>query len=473
MTKRVFDESSSFFSGIEIINGGPPPLKKSKTLSTLVALSVARAIPGDVNQSKPGKKGYRKKFRAPTFFKICPHAKIQGECECGSYKFCAHKRAWRFCVAGCSLLSKPCAPTVKAKTRRDKKKKPKVQCVHGRNKYNCFACGSKSMCPHNRKWKECDDCGTRLKCIHGIYPKNCRSCGGNRFCKHSKWRSGCAECFPKTRCCHGKRKWTCLSCSPHLKCDHGKLSHKCLKCARSGVCVHKIWRRLCRHCGGSALCVGCKGVVVKKKGEFCKQYCMPRVKRRSAIKEKAIAFFLQKWAESGLIPKYTSWNKVNRLSDTAICGRPQPDFVYDLGDRIVILECDEFQHKSSNYLPRCELLRIVRIVEGYRTIPGYFIPVHIIRYNPDGFKIGGEKGVISLAKKMELLKERLISACENDQTEHRLVIEKLCYDNDNSGAASSRLDFIQIEKYETISQFEELIDRMYPLPGMEELFLEC
>jgi hypothetical protein len=210
-------------------------------------------------------------------------------------------------------------------------------------------------------------------------------------------------------------------------------------------------------------------VEVKKKGMFCKIYCLPRAKRRSAIKEKAIAFFLQKWAESGLVPKYTSWNKVDRLLNPAICGRPRPDFVYDLGDRIVILECDEFQHRSGSYVPRCELLRLVRIVEGYRTIPGHIIPVHVIRYNPDGFKIGGQKGVISLVKRMELLKERLISACENVQMENRLIIEKLCYDNTSSGAASSQ-DFIQVEEYKNLAQFEEHIDRMYPQPGMEEIY---
>jgi hypothetical protein len=207
-----------------------------------------------------------------------------------------------------------------------------------------------------------------------------------------------------------------------------------------------------------------------KKGDLC-IYCRPKSRQHSATKEKNIAFFLKKWADEGLIPMYTSWNKCNPTSNPLICGRFRPDFIFDIGDRIVIVECDEDQHKG--YIPRCELTRVVHIVESYKTIPGYFIPVHFIRYNPDGFKISGKTGVIGLTKRMGLLKERLISACETDQMEHRLVIEKLCYDNDNGGAASSRLDFIQIEEYKTISQFEELIDRMYPLPGMEELFLEC
>jgi hypothetical protein len=52
--------------------------------------------------------------------------------------------------------------------------------------------------------------------------------------------------------------------------------------------------------------------------------------------------------------------------------------VYDFGDKIVILECDEHQHQERACA--CEQTRMVNIGQSFGGIPVYFI-----RWNPDDY----------------------------------------------------------------------------------------
>jgi len=61
--------------------------------------------------------------------------------------------------------------------------------------------------------------------------------------------------------------------------------------------------------------------------------------------------------------------------DKGECGKERPDRVYDFGDKIVILECDEYQHRDRQCL--CEQTRMVNIGQSFGGIPVYFI-----RWNP-------------------------------------------------------------------------------------------
>jgi len=61
------------------------------------------------------------------------------------------------------------------------------------------------------------------------------------------------------------------------------------------------------------------------------------------------------------------------------CGKERPDRVYDLGDKILILECDEHQHKERQCL--CEQVRMANIGQIFGGLPVYFI-----RWNPDAYK---------------------------------------------------------------------------------------
>ena len=64
--------------------------------------------------------------------------------------------------------------------------------------------------------------------------------------------------------------------------------------------------------------------------------------------------------------------------DGGVCGKERPDRVYDFGDKIVILECDENQHQDRQCL--CEQSRMVNIGQTFGGVPVYFI-----RWNPDDY----------------------------------------------------------------------------------------
>ena len=64
--------------------------------------------------------------------------------------------------------------------------------------------------------------------------------------------------------------------------------------------------------------------------------------------------------------------------ENGICGRERPDRVYDFGDKIVILECDENQHRDRQCI--CEQIRMVNIGQSFGGLPVYFI-----RWNSDDY----------------------------------------------------------------------------------------
>jgi hypothetical protein len=72
-------------------------------------------------------------------------------------------------------------------------------------------------------------------------------------------------------------------------------------------------------------------------------------------------------------------DSTDKIVNDGSCGKERPDRVYDFGDKIVILECDEYQHKYRQCV--CEQTRMVNLGQSYGGIPVYFI-----RWNPDDYK---------------------------------------------------------------------------------------
>ena len=68
----------------------------------------------------------------------------------------------------------------------------------------------------------------------------------------------------------------------------------------------------------------------------------------------------------------------DKVVEGGMCGKERPDRVFDFGDKIVILECDENQHKERER--DCELTRMKNIGQMFGGTPVYFI-----RWNPDGY----------------------------------------------------------------------------------------
>jgi hypothetical protein len=78
-------------------------------------------------------------------------------------------------------------------------------------------------------------------------------------------------------------------------------------------------------------------------------------------------------------------NSTDKIIDSGVCGKERPDRVYDFEDKIVIVECDEYQHYDR--LCECEATRMINISQSFGGIPVYFI-----RWNPDEYKtLAGKK----------------------------------------------------------------------------------
>jgi hypothetical protein len=86
-------------------------------------------------------------------------------------------------------------------------------------------------------------------------------------------------------------------------------------------------------------------------------------------------------------------SSTDTVIDEGICGKERPDRIFDFGDKIVILECDEHQHRDRACV--CEQTRMINIGQSFGGLPIYFI-----RWNPDDYSPENE------GKDPELLPKR-------------------------------------------------------------------
>ena len=166
-----------------------------------------------------------------------------------------------------------------------------------------------------------------------------------------------------------------------------------------------------------------------------------------------MAASLGDWASNELIPRYTSWNKTIPDTLKGVCGRYRPDFVWDMQFRAIVLEVDENQHKFWNYELRCELVRVSRIVESYGGVP-----VHILRYNPDAFKINNVTRPTKLGERLALLQAKLREAFDRPDLENRIVVQHLFFDQEGDVS-----EFVTTQRYKTLEEYEQWVDTTAPL----------
>ena len=93
-------------------------------------------------------------------------------------------------------------------------------------------------------------------------------------------------------------------------------------------------------------------------------------------------------------------SSTDTIVEDGLCGKERPDRVYELVDKIVILECDEHQHRDRACL--CEQTRMVNIGQTYGGMPVYFI-----RWNPDNYY--SEKEPEILRKRYKLVGDLISS----------------------------------------------------------------
>ena len=120
-------------------------------------------------------------------------------------------------------------------------------------------------------------------------------------------------------------------------------------------------------------CSSCNLVMLLDDNNKC-YYCNPSSFNKSRlVKQDNLMSYLD---SRGLIGTTT-----DRPISDGVCGRERPDRVFDIGDKILIIECDENQHRERNCA--CEQARMVNIAQSFGGIPTYFI-----RWNPDDYEPG-------------------------------------------------------------------------------------
>ena len=117
-------------------------------------------------------------------------------------------------------------------------------------------------------------------------------------------------------------------------------------------------------------CVSC-GLQMKLNKEGKCEYCRPATFKAARLaKQNALMEYLDARELIGSV--------TDKAVEGGMCGKERPDRVFDFGDKVVILECDENQHKERER--DCEVARMKNIGQMFGGTPVYFI-----RWNPDGY----------------------------------------------------------------------------------------
>jgi hypothetical protein len=106
-------------------------------------------------------------------------------------------------------------------------------------------------------------------------------------------------------------------------------------------------------------------------------------KRINKLKETIMVKYLRKHI-------YGNEILADRIIDST-CNLYRPDILYDCGTHIVVVECDEYQHKKYNW-QSCSSNRSLEHMEEkrmYEIMIAYGLPAIFIRWNPDEFKVNG------------------------------------------------------------------------------------
>ena len=118
------------------------------------------------------------------------------------------------------------------------------------------------------------------------------------------------------------------------------------------------------------------------------------------------------------------------------CNLYRPDILYDCGTHIVVIECDENQHKRYNW-ESCSLNRSLEHMEEkrmYEIMIAYGLPTIFIRWNPDNFKVKNNKKY-SIDKRLEIL-IKWVKYSMKMEVKEGVIYKKLFYDEYEEGDMS-------------------------------------
>ena len=192
--------------------------------------------------------------------------------------------------------------------------------------------------------KRCEHEGCQTRAYYGIPGRQKSHCFPHR-------QKGMIR-RPNAKCCHSKCKemaiwgtnWVPNHCELHRTSDDKNLVER--------------------------PCASCGLVYILDDSNKC-EYCNPQ------------SFEISRLAKQNALMSYLDYRNLvgestDKKIDNGICGAERPDRVYDFGNKILVLECDENQHRDRACL--CEQTRMVNIGQQFGGVPVYFI-----RFNPDDY----------------------------------------------------------------------------------------
>jgi hypothetical protein len=153
---------------------------------------------------------------------------------------------------------------------------------------------------------------------------------------------------------------------------------------------------------------------------------------------------------------------MNLLSDPDQCGRFRVDVTYEQDAFMILFECDEDQHKR--YERSCEFVRQAKIALSYGGKP-----VRFVRYNPDGFRVGGMTRRTMKEERVRTLLCTLqesfgdaswIYQDEKQESMYFMIVDYLFYDPILPGSAGG---LVQTFKFATVEEYEEWAEMLAPV----------
>lgn len=142
------------------------------------------------------------------------------------------------------------------------------------------------------------------------------------------------------------------------------------------------------------------------------------------------------------------------MADPLQCGKYRVDFVFELENKVVLLECDENQHVEYNQ--RCEFVRQGQVSLGFGGLP-----VHWIRYNPDAFKLNGLAYSITDKDRKLFLLQKLQLAFECTDFDHFITITYICYNKSTPGSGTIDEDLCQSIRFKNIQDYTEWVEQKF------------
>ena len=185
-------------------------------------------------------------------------------------------------------------------------------------------------------------------------------------------------CDCGVRAYYGKPGTNCSACYTHRIPGMIRRSNsKCKRCSAPAI-YGRNYQNL--HCEKhkvegeenyvEQICTSCGLTMILDAIGKC-EYCNPETyNRRRLEKQNALMEYLDKHKLPG--------TSTDKIVDGGVCGKERPDRIYDCGEFVIILECDENQHKERSC--ECEQTRMVNIAQSFGGTPVYFI-----RFNPDHY----------------------------------------------------------------------------------------